>query len=347
MSNQKRDNAANMESCGKTGKKPRFGAHMSVAGGLENAFAAGEAVGCDCLQIFVKNQRQWRAGPLTDEQIARFRKARSATGLAPVVAHASYLLNLASPSRNTRDMSVNTMVDELTRCEALGVEALVFHPGSHMNAGDTKPRSDEAGKGNNAMQSEPQAPARGLDPSLALRVPMETEAERAGIERIAESLDEVHRQCSGFATMILLESTAGQGSAIGWHFGQLAAILDRVRESDRLGVCLDTCHLFAAGYDFRTAEGYAAMIDELDRTVGVSRVRCIHTNDSKRELGSRVDRHEHIGKGKIGKAGFVHFVNDPRFVDVPFILETPKGKDGRGTDLDRVNLKRLRAMIVD
>lgn len=169
----------------------------------------------------------------------------------------------------------------------------------------------------------------------------------AGIERIAGSLDEVHRRCAGYRTMILLETTAGQGTAIGWHFGQLADILERVRESERLGVCLDTCHLFAAGYDFRTTEGYVAMIDELDHTVGISRVHCIHTNDSKRELGSRVDRHEHIGKGKIGKAGFAHFVNDPRFVEIPFILETRKGTDGRGTDLDKINLKRLRSLIVD
>ena len=276
---------------------------MSVAGGLENAFTSGRAVGCDCLQIFVKNQRQWRAGPLTDDQVFRFREARSATGLAPVVAHASYLLNLASPARSTREMSVDAMVDELTRCETLGVEALVFHPGAHLTG-----TIDE------------------------------------GILHIAESLDEVHRRCAGFHTMVLLETTAGQGSAIGWHFGQLAAIVDRVREADRLGVCLDTCHLFAAGYDFRSAEGYAAMIDQLDRTIGIPRVRCIHTNDSKKNLGSRVDRHEHIGKGKIGKTGFAHFVNDPRFRDVPFILETPKGKDGRGTDLDMLNLKRLRAL---
>jgi deoxyribonuclease-4 len=341
MDAQRRGNGVNPASFGKTGKKARFGAHMSVAGVLENAFAAGEAVGCDCLQIFVKNQRQWRAGPLTEEQVARFREARRATDLAPFVAHASYLLNLASPNRDTREMSVNAMVDELTRCEALGVEALVFHPGAHLS--QSEPQAQARG----GRDFEPQSESKRDRPSLALRVRMESDATLAGIGRIAKGLDEVHRRCAGFRTMVLLESTAGQGSAIGWHFGQLAAILDRVRESDRIGVCLDTCHLFAAGYDFRAAEEYAAMIDELDRTVGVSRVRCIHTNDSKRELGSRVDRHEHIGKGRIGKAGFAHFVNDPRFLDVPFILETPKGKDGQGTDFDKVNLKRLRAMIVD
>ena len=145
--------------------------------------------------------------------------------------------------------------------------------------------------------------------------------------------------------MILLETTAGQGTAIGWQFEHIRGILGRVAEANRLGVCLDTCHLFAAGYDFRTPEGYGAIMQELDRVIGVACVRCIHMNDSKRELGSRVDRHEHIGKGKIGKTGFSHFINDPRFAGVPMILETPKGVDGRGTDLDKVNLKRLRALI--
>lgn len=278
---------------------------MSIAGGLQHAFEAGVRVGCDCLQIFVRNQRQWRASQLTDEQVAAFEAAKRETGLDPVVAHASYLLNLASPDRAMRKKSIHGMIDELGRCEAIGVSALVFHPGSH------------------------------LDDTM-----------EAGIRRIAHSLDEVHRRCPGYRTMILLETTAGQGTAIGYRFEQLAAILDQVRESDRIGVCLDTCHLFAAGYDFRTAAKYAAMIDELDRVIGLSRVKCIHVNDSKRMLGSRVDRHEHIGKGKIGKRGFAHFLNDPRFASVPMILETPKGKDGRGTNLDTVNLKRLRALIL-
>jgi len=359
MSNEGRDRGTNLGSSGKKGKKPRFGAHMSVARGLENAFGAGAAVGCDCLQIFVKNQRQWRAGPLTDEQVARFHEARSAAGLAPVIAHASYLLNLASPSDATRAMSVNAMVDELTRCEALGVDFLVFHPGAHMNSEVRSAKFEDRNQSRERKRADhPNRNREGeesLLPITDFQLPIGLPANRpdddpaviGGIERIASALDEVHRRCAGFRTMVLLESTAGQGTAIGWHFGQLAAVLDRVRKSDRLGVCLDTCHLFAAGYDFRTVEGYAAMIDELDRTVGVSRVGCIHVNDSKRELGSRVDRHEHIGKGKVGKSGFAHFVNDPRFVNVPFILETPKGKDGRGTDLDKVNLKRLRAMIVD
>jgi len=172
-----------------------------------------------------------------------------------------------------------------------------------------------------------------------------TEADLRGIERIAHGIDEVHNRCAGFKTMLLLECTAGQGSAIGWQFEQLAEILKRVRNASRIGVCLDTCHLFAAGYDFRKPEGYAAIIEHLDATVGIPNVKCIHCNDSKRELGSRVDRHEHIGKGMIGKSGFANFLNDPRFRAVPYILETPKGEDEKGRDLDRLNVQRLRRLV--
>ena len=283
---------------------PQMGAHMSVAGGLENAFAAGAEAGCDCLQIFVKNQRQWKAKPLSDEVIARYRAAEAKTGLNPVIAHASYLLNLASPDSLARKRSIDAMLDELQRCEALGVAGLVFHPGAH------------------------------LDDTL-----------EAGIQRIAQSLDEVLTAYQGTQTTILLETTAGQGTSIGHRFDHLAAILDLLSDRRRVAVCLDTCHLFAAGYDFRDPEGYAAMTDELASTIGIDAVRCIHVNDSKKPCGSRVDRHEHIGKGKIGKSGFVHFVNDARWANVPMILETPKGKDGRGTLFDRVNLKRLRSMF--
>jgi len=277
---------------------------MSAAGGLQNAFADGVRVGCDCLQIFVKNQRQWRAGDLTADQIEAYKKARVETGLAPVVAHASYLLNLASPDAAMRKKSVDALTDEHSRCGRLGVDFLVFHPGAHMDG----------------------TPA-------------------AGIKAIAKSLDAVDRSAKDNACMILLETTAGQGTAIGHRLAQLGEILDRLKRREAFGVCLDTCHLFAAGYDFRRQEGYQSMIEEMNTTIGLASVKCIHANDSKRECGSRVDRHEHIGKGKIGKRGFRHFVNDPNWAGLPFILETPKGKDGRGTDLDKVNLKRLRSFL--
>jgi len=290
-----------------TDPQRRFGSHLSVAGGLENAIGEALRLQCDCVQIFVKNQRRWRAAKLSDDAVMRFKdavRAAPSLGVHPIVAHASYLLNLASPDSETRTRSIEAMIDEVERCEALGVSSLVFHPGAHR-----------------------------------------TGTLEEGIAHVATSLDEVHQACPGFRTTILLESTAGQGSAIGWQFSQLAAILDRVSEPDRLGVCLDTCHLFAAGYDIRTAGAYATTMDELHRTVGSDRVKCIHVNDSKRELASRVDRHEHIGKGRIGKPAFAHLINDPRFFGVPMILETPKGKDGRGVDFDKTNLRRLRAMI--
>lgn len=292
---------------------------MSVAGGLENAILAGACVGCDCLQIFVKNQRQWSAPPLTDEKVRAFHRAAADTGLSPVVAHATYLLNFASPVAATRRRSVRTMIDELERCERLGVAALIFHPGSHLDDGELRMANQE------------------------WRM---TGAEHAAIERIAASLNDVHVSCPGYRARILLETTAGQGTAIGYRFEHLGEIIASVREPGRLGVCLDTCHLFAAGYDFRTRDGYDATIDALDRAIGVSLVKCIHTNDSKRDCGSRVDRHEHIGKGRIGKRGFAHFLNDPRFREVPFILETPKGTDGRGTKFDKLNLKRLRLLVL-
>lgn len=283
---------------------PRFGAHMSIAGGLHLAFEAGLDVGCECIQIFVKNPRQIRAQPLSEEAIKQFKDAASAKRVAPVIAHANYLLNLGSPKKETRELSISALADELQRCELLGIPNLVLHPGSHLTAS-----IDE------------------------------------GIANIATSLDEVHDRCAGFNSMILLEVTAGQGSAIGHRFEHLRDVLAKVREPKRIGICLDTCHLFAAGHDFRTPDGYHKMIDELESAIGLAHIKCIHMNDSKKDLGSRVDRHEHIGQGKIGQEGFRHFVNDQRLAHVPMILETPKGKDARGTDFDRVNLEQLRALV--
>ncbi|MBI4719068.1 MAG: deoxyribonuclease IV [Planctomycetes bacterium] len=304
----KHDLTANRADSAKPGlpktARPLFGAHLSVAGGFENAFAAGVRVGCDCLQIFVRNQRRWQAPPLAPEHLARFRRAARDTGLAPIVAHASYLLNLAAPRRFVRDASVAALADELERCEALGVAALIFHPGAHLEG---------------TMQQ--------------------------GIARIAKSLNEVTRRTAGQRTFILLETTAGQGTSVGWRFEQLAAIRDALVSPERVGVCLDTCHLLAAGYDIRTPGAYAAVMQELATIIGLAHVRCIHVNDSKKPLGSRVDRHEHIGKGAVGRRGFANFVNDRRWAGIPMILETPKGVDGRGTDLDRVNLQRLRKLL--
>lgn len=283
---------------------PRFGAHLSVAGGLHLAFDAAGQARCDALQIFVKNQRQWNAPPLSPEAVRAFREHPEAARITPVIAHASYLLNLASADRGGRAKSLAALTDELQRCEALGLAGLVLHPGS---AGDS-------------------------DMSSAIR-------------RIAAALNDVLADVPDGRCAILLETTAGQGSAVGWRFEHLADILAGVEAENRVGVCLDTCHLFAAGYDFRSAGDYASMIAELDRQVGIRRVRCIHVNDSVKPLASRVDRHAHIGEGEIGLAGFRHFVNDPRWAGLPMILETPKGEDDQGRDYDVVNLSRLRRLI--
>ncbi|MCP4590550.1 MAG: deoxyribonuclease IV [bacterium] len=279
---------------------------MSIAGGLENAVQAAVEVGCECLQIFVKNQRQWTAPELTADQIARFKHAVRQSGVRPVVAHATYLINLASPDDATWRRSINALTDELLRCEALGIRALVVHPGAHVG--------------------------EGLD---------------TGIARIVSALDEIHQRTGSLRARLALETTAGQGTAIGAEVAEIGRILETVQHPRRLRVCVDTCHVFAAGYDIRKPEAYASLIEELRTHVGLGNISCIHLNDSKRACGSRVDRHDHVGQGKIGKAGLARVVNDTHLATIPKILETPKGTDGRGTDLDRANLKRLRKWIAE
>lgn len=281
----------------------QIGAHLSVAGGLHLALDEAVRLGFDCVQLFVKNQRQWKAAPLSDEQVRLFREARKRTGVGPVTAHASYLINLAAPDPVNLAKSTDAMVDELERCEALGVELLVVHPGAHLG--------------------------EGLD---------------AGIARIAKTLDEIHARTPGFKTRIGLEDTAGQGSTIGRELGELGRIIDGVKSPERLAVCLDTCHLFAAGYDLRDGAGYERMIAEADRAFGLGRVQCIHTNDSVMDVGSRRDRHEHIGLGKLGRRGFELILRDPRLVQAPRILETEHGEDEKGREwlaVDGAALRRI------
>lgn len=277
---------------------------MSIAGGLHLAIGRAAEVGCDCLQIFVKNQRQWRAPPLTDADLRSWQKALDETGISPVVAHATYLINLASPDGPLWRRSISTYVGELRRCEKLGLIGLVIHPGSHMGKGDTW-----------------------------------------GLRRIAKALDRIHERTPGFATHTILETTAGQGTCLGHRFGHLADIISRTREPGRVRICVDTCHIFAAGYDLTTDESYEKTLDELAGTVGLDRVAVFHLNDSLKPLGSRRDRHGEIGKHALGRGAFGRLVNDTRFLGRPMILETPKGTDPRGRDLDRLNLAALRRLI--
>lgn len=283
--------------------RPRFGAHCSIAGGHHHAFRLAREAGCECMQIFVKNQRQWRAGPLTEEGISLWNEARRGSGIEPVIGHGTYLINLASPDETLWRRSVVAFIDELIRCEQLGIRWHVTHAGAHRGAGT-----------------------------------------RAGIRRVVRALDEIERATRGCRVGTLLEVTAGQGSSIGGRLEEIAAILDGVRDAGRVGICLDTCHLFAAGHEIADPAGYRAMMEEVERLVGVRRVRCIHMNDSLQPKGSQADRHAHIGKGRIGRRGFANFINDPRLRQVPMILETPKGRDARGRDWDRLNLAALRRL---
>ena len=283
---------------------PRFGAHMSVAGGLHLAFERGRAAGCDCLQIFVKNQRQWSARPLQQDEVRVWRETRATAKIEPVIAHSSYLINLGNPDDAPWQRSIDALTDELHRCERLEIAGLVLHPGAHLGAG-----------------------------------------ERAGLRRIARALDLIHRRTRGLRVQTLLETTAGQGSTLGHRFEHLGEIIARVREPDRLGICVDTCHVFAAGYDLATEAGYAATLATFGEVVGFDRLRAIHVNDCLHPLGSRRDRHAAIGKGRLGRGAFARVANDPRLAKVPMILETPKGQDVRGRDLDRVNLAALRRLV--
>lgn len=276
---------------------------MSVAGGLHRAFDVAEAAGCDCLQVFVKNQRQWNARPLTDADVEAWREAARRTGIEPVVAHATYLINLASPDDAAWRKSVDAMAAELLRCEQLGIGGLVVHPGAHMGSGES-----------------------------------------AACRRVGAAVRELLQRLGDAAVRPLLEITAGQGTCIGHRFEHLGDILAACDASPRVGVCFDTCHAFAAGYRFDEDESYAETFAAFDRHIGLARLACFHLNDSLRECGSRVDRHTHVGQGHVGRGAFRRIVNDRRFVDVPMILETPKGTDARGRDLDRVNLACLRHM---
>ena len=278
----------------------RLGAHESIAGGLYRAFDRAHKVGCESLQIFVKSNRSWAVKPLSDDDITRFRAKAAETSIQPVVAHTSYLLNLATPDDNLWQKSLRTLVVEVERCEALGVPYLVLHPGSHVGTG-----------------------------------------EEAGLARVAQGLDEVHRATPGAACQILLETTAGQGTNLGYTFEHLAWLLQHTAEGERLGVCLDTCHVFAAGYELRTPAGYEETMAQFDQVIGLERLKALHLNDSKHDLGSRKDRHEHIGQGFIGLDGFRLLLNDSRLDGLPGLLETPKSDD---LHEDAENLARLRAL---
>ena len=282
---------------------------MSVAGGLPRAVDRAIAHRCEALQIFAKNANQWRGRVLPKEEIREFRSKIRASGIGPVVSHASYLINLASTSAPLREQSLEAMGDELDRAEALGLLGVVLHPGCYTIG-----------------------------------------SEAGGLTLIADGLLSLLKaRCRG-KTMVLLEHTAGQGTALGATFEQLASIIGKMNDHRRVGVCLDTCHLLASGYDLCTPEGYASTFKQFGRLVGFDRLKVFHMNDSKKPLGSRVDRHTHIGEGHVGLEAFRRIVNDPRFRRLPMLLETPKteGRSPTRVELDQFderNLATLRSLV--
>ena len=282
-----------------TKKAPLLGAHISIEGGFEKALERGESIGCTAIQIFTKSNRQWQAKPITQEEANLFKETLKKTNIQYVMAHASYLINLASDKEATRNRAIGALTKELDRCHMLGIKHLVLHPGSHVKQG-----------------------------------------EEVGLQYVIEGISKAF-EGSDNTTMILLETMAGQGTSLGTTFENLNYIRTNIKEKNRVGVCLDTCHIFAAGYDISSKQGYKEMWKNFDSIIGLKHLKAIHINDSKKECDSRVDRHEDIGKGKIGKLSFSLLMNDPNLQNIPKILETPK----ESLQDDKRNMEELYNLI--
>jgi deoxyribonuclease-4 len=285
---------------------PLLGAHLSIAGGLPRAIDRAEASRCEALQIFTKSVGQWRARPLPADEVAEFRSRIDASALRAVVAHNSYLINVAAADPALRAKSIEALGEELDRAELLGLDGLVMHPGSYTTG---------------------------------------TEAE--GLRLIADAVAGLLRARPQGRVRLLLEQTAGQGTNLGHRFEHLASIIDRLDGSPRVGVCLDTCHLLTAGYDLCSEHGYRETFRDFERHVGLDRLAVFHLNDSKKPCGSRVDRHEHIGKGCLGLEPFRRLMNDSRFARLPMLLETPKldtPASRRRSDADPWDMRNLRTL---
>jgi deoxyribonuclease IV len=276
-----------------------LGAHLSISGGAHKALAAAAELGCGALQIFVQSPGMWRLPPIEKKALAKYHAAHDEMDRIPVIAHAIYLINLASPDKTLREKSIDALVAELERCELLRIENLIFHPGAHVGSG-----------------------------------------EKRGIRKISGALNRIHRETKQLKAKTVLEITAGQGSSIGHTVDQLATIIDQVKVKERMGICIDTAHAYAAGYDLRSAAGYKAFWDEVDQRIGLEMVVAFHLNDTKKLLGSRVDRHTHIGEGELGVKAFRRLMRDRRFAKIPKVLETPK--EG---GMDERNLAVLREML--
>ncbi len=276
-----------------------IGAHVSAAGGVENAPENAAKIGATAFALFTKNQRQWKAKPLTEENIHKFKENcdKHGYGKNQILPHDSYLINIGHPDKAGLEKSRNAFLDEFTRCEQLGIDRLNFHPGSHL---------DKISK-------------------------------KECLKRNAESINFALEKTQGVTAVI--ENTAGQGTNLGYSFEQIAEIIDMVEDKSRVGVCIDTCHGFAAGYDFSTADGYKELWQNFDNTIGFQYLKGMHLNDAKKELGSRVDRHTSIGEGFVGSQSFKWLMEDDRLNGIPFILETPDN------DLWEKEIKTLKSYL--
>lgn len=278
-----------------------LGAHMSIQGGIFKAIERAVSIGCTAVQLFTANARGWTARAISDQEVAQFQQAAREFGASAVLAHDNYLINLAAPDPQKHRKSVRTFADEVDRCDRLGIELLVMHPGSALDS----PR-DKA------------------------------------LEKVARSFNSIFAHRKKSRVKVLIETTAGQGSGLGCTFEEIREILDRVKDPARFGVCVDTCHIFAAGYDITSRRGWLKTFREFDRIIGLEKIGAFHVNDCKRELGARVDRHEQIGKGLMGIEPFRLLMNDRRFQKIPMSLETPKGED---LAEDVQNLRLLRSLV--
>ena len=263
-----------------------LGAHTSTAGGVSKSIDLAEKFGFKAMQIFTKNNNRWFQKSLEEEEIVAFKSKFKASKIEFVVSHDSYLINLCAKDKSILKKSRSAFIDELERCEMLGIPYLNFHPGAHLGAGEDD-----------------------------------------GIKLIAESINLAHAKTKNYEVSSMLETTAGQGTAIGYRFEQLQKIIELVEQNERMSVCIDTAHIFAAGYDIKHPNEFKKVIKTFDEIIDLNRLKCFHMNDSKKEFGSRVDRHEHISKGFIGLDGFSNIMNDRRLKKIPKILETPKGKE--------------------
>ena len=276
-----------------------LGAHVSAAGGLHNAIGNGEELGCDVVQIFIKNPNRWISKGHTDDAIDGFKEAWKTSSIQTVVVHDIHLTNLASPKPDVLKKSRVQFREQIQLADRLGIPYIVTHLGAHLGTGEAE-----------------------------------------GLEMLSHSFNQLFEDTNDTSVSVLLETTAGQGTNLGYRFEHLRQIIDTSKYPDRLGVCLDTCHVFAAGYELRSEEAYHQTFDQFDRIIGLDRLLTFHLNDAKSEYNSRIDRHEHIGEGNLGITPFQLLVNDSRFSHTPMIIETPKMEE-----MHAVNLAVLRELV--